>query len=61
MMTIIKNHNKNTLGTKPSISTPACNCRNKKAYPLIWQCQIGEVVYDSTLSSNQSNYPKKKP
>ena len=53
MKTIITNHNKNILGKKPSINKSHCNCRNKEACPLNGQCQIGEVVYESTLSSNQ--------
>ena len=54
------NHNKNILGTKPAISTTNfINCRNKKACPLNRQHQIGEVVYEGTLSSNQ-NIKKKK-
>ena len=40
--------------------TPPCNCRNKKAYPLNRHCQIGEVFYEGTLSSNQLNYKEKK-
>ena len=60
MKTIITNHNKNILGKKPSINKSHCNCRNKEAYPLNGQRQIGEVVYESTLSSNQPNYKEKK-
>ena len=30
-----------------------------EACPLNGQCQIGEVVYQGTLSSNQPNYVKK--
>ena len=60
MKTIINNHNKNILGKKPSINKSNCNCRNKKACPLNAQCQIGEVVYESTVSSNQPNYKEKK-
>ena len=59
MKTIINNHNKNILGKKPSIDTSTCNCRNKEDYPLNGQCQIGEVVYESTLTSNQQNYKDK--
>ena len=60
MKTIINNHNKNILGKKPSIDTSTCNCRNKEDCPLNGQCQIGEVVYESTLTSNQQNYKDKK-
>ena len=60
MRTIINNHNKNILGKKPSINTPTCDCRNKEVYPLSGQCQIGEVVYEVTLSSNQPNYKEKQ-
>ena len=60
MKTLITNHNKNILGKKPSLNKSHCNCRNKEACPLNGQCQIGEVVYESTLSSNQSNYKGKK-
>ena len=60
MKTIITNHNKNILGKKPSINKSHCNCRNKEACPLNGQCQIGEVVYESTLSSNQPTYKEKK-
>ena len=59
MKIIINNHNKNILGKKPSIDTSTCNCRNKEDYPLNGQCQIGEVVYESTLTSNQQNYKDK--
>ena len=60
MKTIIANHNKSILGKKPSINKSNCNCRNKEAYPLNRQCQIGEVVYESILSSNQPNYKESK-
>ena len=60
MKTLITNHNKNILGKKPSINKSNCNCRNKEACPLNGQCQIGEVVYESALSSNQPNYKEKK-
>ena len=60
MKTIINNHNKNIIGIKPSINTSTCNCRNKEACPLNGQCQIGEVVYEGTLSSNQPNNKEKK-
>ena len=45
---------------KPSINISTCNCRNKKACPLNVQCQIGKVVYEGKLSSNQPNYKEKK-
>ena len=60
MKTIITNHNTNILGKKPSINKSNCNCRNKKACPLNGQCQIGELVYESTLSSKQPNYKEKE-
>ena len=60
MKTITNNHNKNILGKKPSIDTSNCNCRNQKNCPLNDQCQIGEVVYESTLTSNQLNCKDKK-
>ena len=60
MKTAITNHNKNNLGKKPSIKKSNCNFRNKEACPLNGQCQIGEVVYESTLSSKQPNYKGKK-
>ena len=60
MKTIIKNHNKNILGKKPSVDTSTYNCRNKEDCLLNGQCQIGEVVYESTLTSNQQNYKDKK-
>ena len=47
--TIINNHNKNILGKNPSIDTSTCNCRNKEDCSLNGQCQIGAVVYESTL------------
>ena len=59
-MKIINNHDKNNLGTKPSINTSTCNWRNKEACLLNGQCQIGEVVYKGTLSNNQPNYKGKK-
>ena len=60
MKTIINNHNKNILGKKPSINTSTCNYRYKEACPLNGQCQIGEVVYKGTISSNQPNCKEKK-
>ena len=60
MKTIINNHNKNILGKKPLINRSKCNCRNKEACPLNGQYQIGEVVYEVTLSSNQLNCKEKK-
>ena len=55
MKAAITNHNKNILGKKPSINKLNRNFRNKEACPLNGQCQIGEVVYESTISSNQPN------
>ena len=60
MKTIINNHNKNILRKKSSRNTSTCKCRDKEAYPLNGKCQIGEVVYEGTLSSNQPNYKEKK-
>ena len=60
MKTIINNHSKNILGKKASINSSTCNCRNKEACALNGHCQIGEVVYEGTLSSNQPNYKEKK-
>ena len=58
MKTLINNHDKKILGKKPSIDTSTRNCRNKVDCPLNGQCQIGEIVYKSTLTSNQPNYKK---
>ena len=58
-MKAINNLNKNILGKRPSINTWTCNCRNKEACPLNGQCQIGEVVYEGTLSGNQPDYKEK--
>ena len=60
MKTIIKNHNKSILGKKPLIDTSFCNCRNKEDCLLNGQYQIGEVVYENTLTSNQQNYRDEK-
>ena len=60
MKTIINNHNKNILRKKSSRNTSTCKCRDKEACPLNGQRQIGEVVYEGTLSSNQPNYKEKK-
>ena len=60
MKKTINNHNKNILGKKPSMDTSTCNCRNKEDCPLDGQCQIGQIVYESTLTSNQQNYKDKK-
>ena len=60
MKTIINNHNENILGKEPSINTSTCNCWNKPVCPLNGQCQIGEVVFEGTFSSNQPNYKGKK-
>ena len=60
MKTIINNHNKNIIVKKPSIDTSNYNCRNKEDCLLNGQCKIGEVVYESTLTSNQKNYKDKK-
>ena len=60
MKTIINKQNKNILGKKPSINTSTCNCRNKEACTLNGHCQIREVVYEGTLSSNQPSYKEKK-
>ena len=59
MKTMIKNHNKNIFGKKLSIDASTSNYRNKKDCPLNGQCQIGEIVYESTLTSNQQNYKDK--
>ena len=60
MKTIIIHHNKNILGKKLSIDTSTCNCPNKEDCPVNGQCQIGEVVYESTLTINKQNYKDKK-
>ena len=60
MKTIINNRNRNIQGTKPSISIPTCNCCNKEACLLNWQCQIEEEVHEGTISSKQTNYKAKK-
>ena len=60
MKTITNNHNKNILGKKPSIDTSNCNFRSKKDFLLNGQCQIGEIVYQSTLTRNQQNCKDKK-
>ena len=60
MKTIINNHNANILGKKPSINRSTCNCRNKESCPLNGYCQIGELVYEGSLSSNQPNTKKEK-
>ena len=52
MKTLINNYDKNILGKKRSINRSICNCRNEEPCPLNGQCQIGEVVYEGTLSSN---------
>ena len=59
MKTIINKYNKNILGKKPSIRTLTCYCQNKRAYRLNGQCQIGEVVFEATLSFNLPNYKEK--
>ena len=60
MKTKINDHNTNILGKKPLIDASTCNCRNKEDCPLNGQCQIGEVVYESTVTSNQQSYKDKK-
>ena len=60
MKTIITNHNKNILGKTSSINESNCSCRIKEDCSLNRQCHIGEVVYESTLSSNQPAYKEKK-
>ena len=52
MKTLINNYDKNILGKKRSINRSICNCRNEEPCPLNGQCQIGEVVFEGTLSSN---------
>ena len=52
MKTINNNHNKDILGKKSSINTSTCNWQKKEASPLNRQCQIREVVYKGTLSSD---------
>ena len=46
----------NILGKKPAINKSNWNCQIKEACPLNGQCQIREVAYENTLSSNQQNY-----
>ena len=58
MKKIINNH-ENILGKEPSINTSTCKCRNMEACPLNGECQIGEVIFEATLSSNQPNYKGK--
>ena len=59
MKTIINNHKKKVQGSKPSTNTSTCNCRIKEAGPLNGQCQIGEIVYAGTFSTNLPNYKEK--
>ena len=60
METIIKTHNRNMVGLKPSMNTSTCNFQNKEAYPLNRQCQIGKVIYKGIFSIHRTNYKKKK-
>ena len=55
-----KNYNRNIVGSKPSMNTSTCNCRNKEACPLNRQCQIGKVIYKVIFPSHRTNYKKKK-
>ena len=59
MATVISNHKENILEKEPAINISTCNCRNKEACPLKWQCQTREVVFEGTLSTNQPNYKGK--
>ena len=60
MKIIINNYNRNVVGSKPSMNTSTCNCRNKEACPLNRQCQTGKVIYKVTFPSHRKNYKKKK-
>ena len=42
------------------MNASTCICRNKEAFPLNKQCQIGEVAYKGTFSSKNPNYKEKK-
>ena len=60
MKTITNAHNRNMVGSRPSMNTSTCNCRNKEACLLNRQCQIGKAIYKRTFLIHRTNYKKKK-
>ena len=55
MGSIIKKHNKKILSNTPAISDDGCNCRSKDQCPIENKCLSSALVYNATVTTNDSN------
>ena len=55
MGSIIKKHNKKILSNTPAISDDGCNCRSKDQCPIENKRLSSALVYNSTLTTNDSS------
>ena len=54
MKNLIKQHNSRVLSEPTSHQENSCNCRNKKSCPLDGNCQVKNIVYKATVTTEQN-------
>ena len=59
MGSIINAHNKKILEDNSPLQRGGCNCRNRENCPLNGECLTGNMMYEGTISSSETNYPNK--
>ena len=54
MKNLIKQHNSRVLNEPTSHQEKSCNCRNKNSCPLDGNCQVKNIVYKATVTTEQN-------
>ena len=54
MKNLIKQHNSRVLTEPTSHQEKSCNCRNKNSCPLDGNCQVKNIVYKATVTTEQN-------
>ena len=54
MEKVIKAHNTKLTNTNNQQKHPTCNCRNKENCPLPGQCTANNIIYEATVTTQQS-------
>ena len=54
MKNLIKQHNSKVLSEPTSHQEKSCNCRNKNSCPLDGNCQVKNIVYKATVTTEQN-------
>ena len=54
MKNLIKQHNSRVLSEPTSHQEKSCNCRNKNSCPLDGNCQVKNIVYKATVTTEQN-------